>query len=405
MLRVASWLDFDSDLYRCGFRPFFLLASAYAALIFGLGERYGSIGKAEIWLTHEMVMGVGLCGLSGFLLTAFPAWTGTSRIESNKLGLLVVSWILARILVWSLPIIGEWPLVMANLLFFVLLLKYLAPSILEKKHRKHRIFYYQLCLLALVVCTGYYFWLLNDLAIALTLMNTGLGVLIVLLLTVLSRMSMVIVNHAIDRYEVPDVRHVAKPTRRNFAIAIILSYLCVNLLMEGGSIAGWLALASAAAVLNILNDWHLPKVWRDVYFQVGYSLYIFIAVGFTVIGLDAIGLYRVGLYETSLNDILVEPEHYVAINQALSGVMSVALLLIMLVVGQKHTGYKLSYSPIIKFMMILVLLPQFANLVDLLGLGLSLGKSGNVALMMSFVVYFITFQHPLMSSRIDGKDG
>ncbi len=400
MLRLASWLNFDSDLYRCGFRPFFLLTSAYAALIFGFGERGGSIGKAEIWLTHEMVMGVGLCGLSGFLLTAFPAWTGTSRIESKTLGLLVVSWILARILAWLLPIIGEWPLVMANLLFLVLLLKYLAASILEKKHRKHRIFYYQLCLLALVVCTGYYFWLTNELAIALTLMNTGLGVIIVLLLTVLSRMSIVIVNHAIRRYEVPDVRHVAKPTRRNFAIAIILSYLCINLLMEGGSIAGWLALASAAAVLNILNDWHLPKVWRDVYFQVGYSLYIFIAAGFTVIG-----LYGVGLYETSLNDTLVEPEHYVAINQVLSGVMSVALLLIMLVVGQKHTGYKLGYSPVIKFMMILVLLPQFANLVDLFGLDLTFGKSGDIAIMMGFVVYFIAFQHPLMSSRIDGKDG
>ncbi|SON49864.1 NnrS family protein [Vibrio tapetis] len=398
----ANWADFDSELYRCGFRPFFLLTSVYATLLFGFGDLWLSIantplsGQAlpiesvDIWFVHELVFGVGMCGLSGFLLTAFPAWTGSNKVESKKLGMLVVSWMLARISAWLLPIAGEWPLVMTNLLFITLLLKFLAPSIVERKHRKHRIFYYQLCLLTSVVFIGYYFWLTGNLATTLTLMDTSVGLLIVLLLTVLSRMSMVIVNHAIRRYQVPDVCHVAKPTRRNFAISIILGYLAVNIAMGGGSISGWLALASAAAVLNILNDWHLPKVWRDVYVQLGYSLYILIAVGFSVIGVNA---------------ILGQTENMTAMSHVFSGVMSAALLLIMLVVGQKHTGHQLSYSPSIKLMMMLVVLPLVAQFVDLFGLDISFGKSDDIAMVMSFVIYFIVFRSTLASTRIDGKEG
>src|SRR6185295_6238916 len=69
-------------LWRLGFRPFYLLASGFAALSIGLWavQYAGWLTRAylagPLWHAHEMVFGFALAVVVGFLFTAGRNWTG-----------------------------------------------------------------------------------------------------------------------------------------------------------------------------------------------------------------------------------------------------------------------------------------------------------------------------------------
>lgn len=69
-------------LWALGFRPFYLLASAFAALsILFWGLQFtGWLGRpylpAPIWHAHEMIFGFALAVVVGFLFTAGRNWSG-----------------------------------------------------------------------------------------------------------------------------------------------------------------------------------------------------------------------------------------------------------------------------------------------------------------------------------------
>ncbi len=344
MSKHFSIFNPEAPLHTCGFRPLFLLTALYSiALIFHwvlfLQAQSVHISEAEInWYFHEWVFGIGSAAVAGFLLTAFPAWTDTPRVSGQQLMLVVTCWMLSRLFAWGADLIGLVPTALANIAFIALLLRYLFRAIVDKKQQRHRIFYYQLWLYFVVMLIVYYFWISTNPELTLKWLKTSVGVYIIMLMTVFSRMSMVVVNHALERFEVTNERHLAKPPRRDFSIGIILTYLAVDLWMPDSSISGWLALACAASVLNILNDWHLPKAWRDIYYQSAYSFYLFTAAGFVVIGLNNIwGI----AYE-------------LPVHMLFSAAAGIAVMMAMLVVGQKHTGHALDYSVTIRLMLILM---------------------------------------------------
>lgn len=86
-----------------GFRPFFLLAGAFAlvamagwigALTLGwdIGGDYGALN----WHAHEMLFGYGSAALAGFLLTAIPNWTGRLPVSGLPLLGIVALWMAGR---------------------------------------------------------------------------------------------------------------------------------------------------------------------------------------------------------------------------------------------------------------------------------------------------------------------
>jgi uncharacterized protein involved in response to NO len=73
------------------FRPFFLLAAAWAALAVPVwlaayvhGYTLRGPLPALIWHGHEMVFGFGFAAVAGFQLTAIPNWTGSGWIASCR---------------------------------------------------------------------------------------------------------------------------------------------------------------------------------------------------------------------------------------------------------------------------------------------------------------------------------
>ena len=92
-------------LWQLGFRPFYLLASAFAALSIGLWalQFSGWLGRpylqGPIWHAHEMIFGFALAVVVGFLFTAGRNWTNQPTPTGAPLAALAALWVAGRILV------------------------------------------------------------------------------------------------------------------------------------------------------------------------------------------------------------------------------------------------------------------------------------------------------------------
>ncbi|MGB8182725.1 MAG: NnrS family protein, partial [Stellaceae bacterium] len=91
-------------LLSAGFRPFFLLSTAWAALavplwlIFFAGAgAVPTLLPPPIWHAHEMIYGYAAATVAGFLLTAIPNWTGRMPLQGASLAALAILWIAGRI--------------------------------------------------------------------------------------------------------------------------------------------------------------------------------------------------------------------------------------------------------------------------------------------------------------------
>lgn len=100
-------------LFSGGFRPFFLFASLWGALVvpiwiaslmFSGGIIAGVDGRA--WHIHEMLFGFLAGIIAGFLLTAIPNWTGRLPVTGPRLAGLFSLWAAGRV-AGLIP--GLWP--------------------------------------------------------------------------------------------------------------------------------------------------------------------------------------------------------------------------------------------------------------------------------------------------------
>jgi uncharacterized protein involved in response to NO len=92
-------------LWNLGFRPFYLLASLFAAFSVGLwalqytGVLHAPYLRGAAWHGHEMLFGYTFAVIAGFLLTAVPNWTGQPTPAGLRLAGLAALWLAGRVLV------------------------------------------------------------------------------------------------------------------------------------------------------------------------------------------------------------------------------------------------------------------------------------------------------------------
>ena len=87
-------------LFALGFRPFYLLAGAYAALsvpLWALQFAGWLPGANPLWHAHEMLFGYAFAVIAGFLLTAVRVWSGRPTPTGVALALIAGLWLLSRI--------------------------------------------------------------------------------------------------------------------------------------------------------------------------------------------------------------------------------------------------------------------------------------------------------------------
>lgn len=403
-------------LLAYGFRPFFLLAAAHAvfttlAWALMLAGRVPAISDFPIgWHAFEMIFGFVGAGLAGFLLTAVPSFTNSRPVTGRALLALVALWLAGRASMWLIAWTGPLPAAVLNLAFLGLLIAYVAPALWSDRHRRHRVFGYLLLALWSVQALVWLAWS-GWLALSATrVLDLSVAVLALLIIAAASRVSMQIVNEALDaRYgqrdddcddDCHDNRHdnrryLARPPRRNLAMTLIVVFALVEFWLGPGSTAGWLGLAAAAGMLNLLNDWHLGRVLTDTYVAVLYLIYWLLALGLALLGIGDL-----------FGHIGAAPARHLIT----TGAVGLAMMAVLVIAGQRHTGRaQLERGPLIHAMFALILAAAgLRSLVPLLWPAATLPLAyigASVLWAGAFALYLLRFTPWLTAKRIDGRPG
>lgn len=138
-------------LFALGFRPFYLLASVFAALSVPLWalQYAGLLGHAylagPVWHAHEMLFGFTLAVIVGFLFTAGRNWTHLPTPTGWKLAALAALWLAARVLVLT-----PWAVAaaLANVAFPLAAAAALAVPFVRSRNRRNYFFIALLVLMA-----------------------------------------------------------------------------------------------------------------------------------------------------------------------------------------------------------------------------------------------------------------
>jgi uncharacterized protein involved in response to NO len=151
-------------LFAKGFRPFFLLASAFSAIstpiwLLALAGHAdpGAYAGASSWHAHEMVFGYTTSVIAGFLLTAVANWTGRETAAGIPLGILAGLWVLGRIAMGAAAALPRPIVAAADLAFLPALIVALGRPLLAAKNRRN---YPLLALVALLAASNVMFHLI-----------------------------------------------------------------------------------------------------------------------------------------------------------------------------------------------------------------------------------------------------
>ncbi len=131
-------------LWNLGFRPFYLLAGALAALgmLGWVAQLAGWLGahtyvRGPLWHAHEMIFGYAFAVIVGFLFTAARNWTGQPTPTGAALALIAALWLAARLLVLT-P--WPWPAAAVDIAFALAAAAGLARPLLAAKNRRNYFF-------------------------------------------------------------------------------------------------------------------------------------------------------------------------------------------------------------------------------------------------------------------------
>ncbi|MBN9574201.1 NnrS family protein [Alicycliphilus denitrificans] len=286
-------------VWMCGMRPFFLLAMVSALGLLGLwGLALGAglpppqvAGGPIVWHVHELVFGFAMAGVAGFALTALPEFTGEAGASRGQLRALVLLWLIARAGFWASGWAGAealWLAGAAQVALPLAVAAVLARALRSPAGRAHASFGWALLALA-GMALGFYADALGG-APGLRWLHATLGVLMLLIVVAASRISMRMVNRAIEQVTPGAPPYLARPPKRHLAALCITLATLVQFARPGSALAGWLALAAAAAMFHLMSDWHVgPALWRRRFPLLLYAMYACMALGYGALGLAYLG--------------------------------------------------------------------------------------------------------------------
>ncbi|MCZ4306280.1 NnrS family protein [Zoogloeaceae bacterium G21618-S1] len=321
-----------APILLCAFRPLFLLAAVSAVFCMAawlgfllLGLPLPAVpGGPVVWHAHELLFGFTFAAIAGFVLTAVPEFVDGPAAPRPAVLALVLLWLGAR-LAWSVSgVIGPWPAAVFNVAPVLMLIALVAPLLWRDPARRHLSILWAL-LAWLAVTAGFYADLLRG-EPPMRSLHASVGVVMVLIVVVMSRISMRVVNSALDTLGETAVSYLARPPRRHLAVACIVLFTLADVLAPGAPVAGWLALAAAAALFNLQGDWHLGRVLLRRWVLMLYTVYVVMAVGYALIGVAV--LTGVGSVSGGRHLLTV-------------GALGLSIFVVMNIAGRIHTGREL----------------------------------------------------------------
>jgi uncharacterized protein involved in response to NO len=374
-----------TPLLALGFRPFFLLAAAFAALavplwlamLEGLVVPAGRLDPLA-WHRHEMVFGYTLAVVAGFLLTAAQSWTARPMPSGGRLLALVLLWLGARAaMVAGTP---AWLAIALDVAFPLALAAALWPPLWATRQLRNLGFVPLLGGFALASLAGH-------LDGPIDAHRVAIGLIVLLLVIMGGRVIPAFTRNALPAAGVRRLEPAEWPSIASVAALVPLELVAAP--------APWVAaVALTAAVLNAarMAPWGTLATLRHPILWVLHAGYGWIVVGLALEGLAALGRLAPSLATHALT----------------IGALGSLTLGMMSRVALGHTARPLVPAPAIVLAYVLI------NLAALVRVVLPLAsddwyRAGVIAAgalwSLAFLLFLVVYAPILARPRLDGRPG
>jgi uncharacterized protein involved in response to NO len=263
-------------LWALGFRPFYLLASSFAALSIGLWalQFTGWLGQTylqgSLWHAHEMLFGFTLAVVVGFLFTAGRNWANRPTPTGWSLAALAALWVAGRVLVLT-PF--GWAAALVNAAFPLAAAIALAIPFIAAGNRRNYFFVGLLVLMSAAVLAVH----LDQLGVLQFPGWVGIQVAMDVVLFIIAVMGGRVIPMFTNN-GVPGANATRHPVVEKLALGSVLVLLVADALQVQGTLLAVLAAACAAAQLARWVLWQPWKTLRTPIVWVLHAAYLWIPV-------------------------------------------------------------------------------------------------------------------------------
>ncbi|WP_259780211.1 NnrS family protein [Aestuariispira ectoiniformans] len=323
-----------STLFSFGFRPFFLAVGIYAPLVLILWIAYIAFGlpvplpeQAVLWHAHEMLFGVVVAALAGFILTAITNWTNAAPLKGRALMALFALWLAGRAAVFAFDALPFFLVATLELSFLPFLGLYVASVLIKAGNRRNLVFlgifggFFVVDALFLLAMAGYDLggnWGRPQVL--------GLDIVLILIALVAGRIVPAFTRNWLQRkgraIDIPVMTRLDK-----LAVLSLVLVLAVDMFSLSGPVA--LAVTGIAAVLHSIRvcRWQGHRSLSD-------SLLWVLHLGYVLLVL-ALWLKHLALWDDAIPEVAW-------IHAAGIGAAAVMILAVMSRAGLGHTGRALA---------------------------------------------------------------
>ena len=377
-------------LLRLGFRPFYLLAAALAALAVPLWlaaykGMLPALPSANIlWHMHEMVFGFAGAVIIGFLFTAGRNWTNLQTPQGGTLAALALLWLAGRVAM--LLALGV-PALLVDGLFLPLCAAVFGRALFQAQSKRN----YPICgTLVLLSLANLLFHAAANGWIALPALTPVHGA--ILMITVLEAVIAGRVIPMFTRNGAPGSQPVTVAWREKASIALLLATMAAWVVGMPGPVVAAAAFAAAGANAVRLVGWAPFATVRVPLLWILHLAYAWIVAGLLLLGFAALGI---GSSSSAFHALAV-------------GGMSGLIIGMITRTALGHTGRMLRDGHAESAMYLLLQ----AGAVGRLCANLVPAETRDVALALSalawsaaFLVYLVVYAPYLSKARIDGREG
>ena len=385
-----------------GFRPIFLLLAPYIVISIILWSLtfagYISLPFMEDtlnWHMYEMIFGIGSAGIVAFFLTGAPElFPGTIPVVGKKLAFITLLWLAGRVGFWFIDYLGIYLVGFLNIALLVYITALVIKPLFADVTKRHISLGFSL--VSLIFAQILFFASAGNLISfdAHSTMLLSLGLFMVLVLLAIRRVNMEAINELLE-HEGIDETFYARSPRYNLAIFCVFLYTLIEFFYPQNPILAYLALASAASILNILNDFILKD--NNILFKpfIIYlmSILILMALGYGFLGFDY------------LNDEIFALNHFR--HFLTSGVFGMVFYVVMIVISTVHTGRLLFTNIWLNIGFILIILSTFIRsfIPYYEEFTMIAYISSSILWAIPFIIYMKIFFPYLLNKRADGIPG
>lgn len=385
-------------IWTIGFRPFFLagplvgiLLVFYWAWAFFKGTLPGGYFDPIQWHAHEMIFGLTISIVAGFLLTASANWTGTKPASGFKLKLLFFSWLVGRLAmllsIFDLPISNLF-FVVLDMLFIPMLIGVLAPPLINSRQFRNIQFLFVLSLLSL----GNLFTHLAaiggiDFVYGRSAIYLGVNLILLIIVIIGGRVVPFFSTNAI-----PGLKPKIFPVIERLNIVVVCLFIFLDFVKNESVYTAWIALAAGFLNLIRLIGWKSWKTFSNPLLWILHLGYLWVVVGFILI---------------FCSDFLALLPRSVAIHAFTAGAMGTFILGMMSRIVLGHSGRQLKLAKGFTSAYVFITLSVVIRIAS--GFFPEVYEAGillaGLSWSLAFTIFLFYYFPILISPRIDGRAG